>query len=253
MFGSLARAFSIIATVTGTEHWEQLRKLNAADLLVYLALARFDGRPKYSHLPPSLQHDMREFFRSYKNGCAAADKLLLTAGNHDTVDLATCTSPVGKQTPTALYVHADALHHLPPVLRVLDGCARTLVGTVPNSNVVKLYRERPIVSYLGYPGFGDDPHPTLATALTVNLQTRDIDLRDYRRSTNPPLLHRTEEFLAPDDPRRERLATITAAEVEAGLYERPELIGTLDGWRAVCARRRLPHPVQPLGPPGTTK
>lgn len=83
-----------------------------------------------------------------KNGCAAADKLLLTAGNHDTVDLATCTSPVGKQTPIALYIHTDARHHLPPVLRVLDGCARTLVGSVPNSNVVKLNRERPIVSYL---------------------------------------------------------------------------------------------------------
>lgn len=249
-FGSLARAFSIIATVTGSQHWEQLRKRNAAELLVYLALARFDGRPKYSHLPPSLQHDVRDFFRSYKNGCAAADKLLLTAGNHDTVDLATCTSPVGKQTPTALYIHTDARHHLPPVLRVLDGCARTLVGSVPNSNVVKLHRDRPTVSYLSYPGFGDDPHPTLATALTVNLQTRDIDLRDYRRSTNPPLLHRTEEFLAPDDPRRERLATITAAEVEAGLYEHPELIGTLQGWQAICARRRLVQTVQPPGPPG---
>lgn len=214
-FGSLARAFSILAAVTGAEHWEQLRKRYAADVLVYLALARFDGRPKYNHLPPSLQHDVREFFRSYKNGCTAADKLLLTAGNRDTVDLATCTSPVGKQTPTALYVHLDALHYLPPVLRVLDGCARTLVGSVSHSNVVKLYREQPIVSYLSYPGFGENPHPTLATALTVNLQTRSIDLRDYRRSTNPPLLHRTEEFLAPDDTRRERLAAITAAEVKA--------------------------------------
>lgn len=236
-FGSLARAFSIIATVTGAEHWEQLRKRNAADLLVYLALALFDGRPRFSHLPPSLQYDVREFFRSYKNGCAAADKLLLAAGNHDTVDLATCTSPVGKQTPTALYVHTDALHHLPPVLRVFDGCARTLVGSVPNTNVVKLHRDQSVVSYLAYPGFGDNPHPTLATALIVNLRTRDVDFRDYRRSTNPPLLHRTEEFLAPDDPRRERLAAITTAEVNAGLYEHPELIGTLHGWQSACARR----------------
>ncbi|WP_034274433.1 DNA phosphorothioation-associated putative methyltransferase [Haloechinothrix halophila] len=237
-FGSLARAFSIISTVTGTEHWERLRKRHAADVLGYLALARFDGRPRFSHLPESLRYDVREFFRSYKAGCAAADKLLLSAGDADTVDLATCTSPAGKQTPSALYVHTDALQHLPPVLRVLDGCARTLVGTVPNTDVIKLHRDKPIVSYLSYPGFGDRPHPTLATALTVNLRTRQADLRDYRHSPNPPILHRTEEFLAPDDPRRDRLSAITDREVRAGLYEHPELIGTLEGWRSVCESRR---------------
>lgn len=241
-FGGLARAFAVITTVTGSEHWEQLRKRHAADVLVYLALSRFDGRPRFSHLPPSLQYDVREFFRTYKNGCAAADRLLLATGQPDTVDLATCTSPIGTQTPTALYVHLDAVHHLPPVLRVLDGCARTLVGTVPGANVIKLHRERPRVTYLSYPNFGHNPHPLLATALTVNLNDLTVDLRDYRRSPNRPLLHRTEEFLAPDDPRRENLAAITEAEVNASLYEAPERIGTVDGWREQLLRHRTADP-----------
>lgn len=97
-FGSLARAFAIISAVTGTEHWEDLRTRSTADLLVFLALARFDGRPRFSYLPRPLQHDVREFVRTYKAGCDQADRLLLTSGRADTVDLATCTSPVGKQT-----------------------------------------------------------------------------------------------------------------------------------------------------------
>lgn len=233
-FGSLARAFAIISAVTGAKHWEELRVRSTADLLVYLALARFDRRPRFSYLPRALQHDVREFVHTYKVGCDRADQLLLRSGQTDTVDLATCTSPVGKQTPTALYVHHDALQVLPPVLRVLEGCARTLVGTVPGANVIKLHREHPLVSYLAYPTFGELPHPTLATALTVNLRTRTVDLRDYRRSPNPPLLHRTEEFLAPDDVRRDHLGQVTAAEIEAGLYQHPERIGTLAGWQQVC-------------------
>lgn len=243
-FGSLARAFAVISTATGTQHWEQLRERGTADLLVFLGLARFDGRPRYTHLPRALQHDVREFARTYKAACERADRLLLASGNPNIVALAVSASPVGKQTPTALYIYGDALHHIPPVLRVLEGCARTMVGTVPGANVVKLHREQPLVSYLTYPGFGDDPHPILATALTVNLRTRTVDLRDYRRSANPPLLHRTEEFLAPDDPARERLACITKAEVEAGLYMHPERIGTLVGWQSELKRCQW-HETQP--------
>lgn len=128
------------------------------------------------------------------------------------------------------------------MLRVLEGCARTLVGTVPGANVIKLHREQPLVSYLAYPMFRDQPHPTLATAVTVNLRTRTVDLRDYRRPLNPPLLHRTEEFLAPNDPRRDYLSQVTSAEIEAGLYQQPERIGTLTGWQQVCREHSWPAP-----------
>jgi DNA phosphorothioation-associated putative methyltransferase len=235
-FGSLTRAFAVINTVTGTQHWEQQREHATADLLVFLALARFDGRPRFTHLPHVLQHDIREFTGTYKAACERADRLLLSSGRSNMVALAVSASPVGKQTPTALYIHTTALDHTPPVLRVLEGCARTLVGTVPGANVIKLHRDQALVSYLTYPEFGGNPHPTLATALTVNLRTRTVDLRDYRRSNNPPLLHRTEEFLAPDDPQREPLSQVTKGEVAAGLYEYPERIGTLLGWHSELER-----------------
>jgi DNA phosphorothioation-associated putative methyltransferase len=232
--GSLARAFAIISSVTGEGHWDEVRARSMGDLLVYLALVRFGGRPRFSYLPVSLQHDVREFVGSYKAGCTRADQLLLASNRRDLVDLAISSSPVGKRTPTALYVHEDAAHLLPPVLRVLEGCGQTLVGTVPGANVIKLHRAQPVVSYLSYPDFGHRPHPTLSTALTVDLRTRTIDLRDYRHSPDPPLLHRTEEFLSPDDPRRSSLSAITKAEIDAGLYRFPERIGTVNGWLQVC-------------------
>ena len=132
------------------------------------------------------------------------------------------SSQVGKQTPSALYVHRTALGELPPVLQVYEGCARVLTGTVDGANMIKLSVTQPQVSYLRYPRFDRDAHPTLAAAVTVNLRKLTVDWRDYSQSDNPPLLHRKEEFLSRQDPRRALYERLTRAEYRAGLYDHPE-------------------------------
>ena len=55
---------------------------------------------------------------------------------------------------------------------------------------------------------------------------------DYAQSENPPVLHRKEKFLQPDDERYEKFARLTAQEEKAGLLEGTSSIGTRDGWQA---------------------
>jgi DNA phosphorothioation-associated putative methyltransferase len=57
--GSLNRAFGIIRRVTGDEAWKRIRDERSQDLLMYLALSRFDGRPRFAQLPRDLQLDVR--------------------------------------------------------------------------------------------------------------------------------------------------------------------------------------------------
>jgi DNA phosphorothioation-associated putative methyltransferase len=97
--------------------------------------------------------------------------------------------------------------------------------------MIKLSVTHPQVSYLSYPSFDRDPHPTLASAITVNLRQLAVDYRDYRSSENPPLLHRKEEFIGSDNPKRNLYSKLTKAEYRAGLYANPERIGTVRGWR----------------------
>jgi DNA phosphorothioation-associated putative methyltransferase len=85
---------------------------------------------------------------------------------------------------------------------------------------------------LTYPDFDKDPHPVLRSAIMVNLRKLTVDWRDYSRFDNPPLLHRKEEFLGKDDPKRSVYERLTRSEVKAGLYKHPERIGTLQGWQA---------------------
>ena len=145
-----------------------------------------------------------------------------------------------KLLPHALYVHYTAVGHLPPVLRVYEGCARQLAGAVDGLTLVKLFRRRPRVSYLAYDDFDRVAHPALKSTVVADLKGLDLHHRDYTRSANPPVLHRKELFVAADHPARERFARLTAREDRLGLLDATSGIGTRAGWLAVLAAAACP-------------
>jgi hypothetical protein len=63
-----------------------------------------------------------------------------------------------------------------------------------------------------------------------DLRTREIESSDYAASANPPVLHRKETFLRPDDPRRSNFDRLTRQEEPAGLLDETATIGTRAGW-----------------------
>jgi DNA phosphorothioation-associated putative methyltransferase len=174
---------------TGAEASAEIAAKRARDLLIYLALARFDGRPPLGQLPLALQRDLKALFPSYGQACKQADALLFSVGRTEQVNAACLDAPIGKKTPEALDVHISALDQLPASRRVFEGCARAYIG-VEAASIVKLARLEPRISYLSYPTFEDDPHPALVLSLSVHLQTFRVRTRDYSTFRNPPILHR---------------------------------------------------------------
>ncbi|GBE65150.1 hypothetical protein MFM001_16120 [Mycobacterium sp. MFM001] len=239
--GSVARGNHLIRHVTGDAYWERVSIQRQAELLVYIALSRFRGRPRISQLSKTLATDIKTLFGTYNTACLKADRLLLACGDPAMILVTARSSAVGKQTPTSLYVHRSALGELPPLMQVYEGCARVLSGTVASANIIKLSVTQPQVSYLSYPTFDRDAHPLLSSSVTVNLRKLTVDWRDYSASENPPLLHRKEEFVGCDDPRRELYSRLTRAEIKAGLYQNPELIGTARGWSSTLAAVNARH------------
>jgi DNA phosphorothioation-associated putative methyltransferase len=200
------------------------------DLLVYLALARFAKRPRLRKLPEDLQLDIRSFFASYDDACTEADKLLFAVGRRADLETAFSQATVGKLTGSALYVHFSAISHLPTLLRLYEGCARGYVGNIEGATIAKLHRLKPQVSYLAYPRFDDDAHPALEGSFVVGLQRLSIRYIDYAASTDPPILHRKELFVAPSYPRRELFARLTAHEERRGLLSSAAPIGSRNAW-----------------------
>jgi DNA phosphorothioation-associated putative methyltransferase len=238
-FGSIKAALAVVRRVTGNEAWKAARAAASEDLLVYMALAAFGGRPRFMRLPDDIQHDVKAFFGSYKEACGAADALLYRAGQPAEINRACQQSTLGKLTRGALYVHISALDRLSPLLRVYEGCGRALTGTVDGTTVVKLNFIEPKVSYLVYPEFDRDPHPVLAMSVRAHLQQLHVKVRDFRTWANPPILHRKEAFVACDYPARNKFARLTLQEENAGLFEDPSVIGTRDRWTDLVARKGL--------------
>lgn len=239
IFGSLRKAFRVIAYVTETKQWDAIAQERKQDLLIYLALSRFDGRPSFGQLPRELQQDVKAFFTTYKRACDNADQILFSLGQPGIVNGACIDSAIGKLTPNALYIHTSALEMLSPVLRLYEGCARGYLGHVDGANIIKLHRDEPKISYLSYPAFDDDPHPALTASLTVHLQTFRFRYNEFQSRSNPPILHRKELFLAPDHPLYARFARLTRNEERKGLYLDTSRIGTRDGWNEVLAQKGL--------------
>jgi DNA phosphorothioation-associated putative methyltransferase len=239
VFGTVKRAWKIVEKATSQEQWNDITKKRAQDLLIYLALSRFDKRPVFSNLPESMQLDIKSFFSSYTTAYKLADELLFSVGNMEVIDKACSSSTIGKLTPEALYVHISALERLSPLLRVLEGCAKGYIGQVEEANIIKFHRHEPKISYLSYPDFENDPHPALRSSMGIHLQTFRIRFRDYRSYKNPPILHRKETFLAADHPLYEKFSRLTKLEEGKGLYEDTGRIGTRDGWTEVLGAKGL--------------
>ncbi len=237
--GSVKRAFRLVNRATEPEEWSRIAEERAQDLLIYIALSRFEGRPRFSHLPRALQFDIKSFFSSYRKACEKADELLFALGAEGVIDQACIRSPIGKRTPEALYIHESALDHLSPELRIFEGCARGYLGRIEEANIIKLHRRKPRISYLAYPEFETSAHPALASSLSVDLQTFRVSIRDYRDYLNPPILHRKETFLRSDHPLHPKFERLTRIEESKGLFENASRIGTRNGWEEALRQKDL--------------
>ncbi|MCC6630154.1 MAG: DNA phosphorothioation-associated putative methyltransferase [Chloroflexi bacterium] len=238
-FGSVRAALAVVRRVTGDVSWRAAQLAATEDLTVYLALAAFGGRPRFTGLPLDIQVDVKTFFGSYKEACAAADALLFSAGDQSAIDKACRESTVGKLTPEALYVHVAALPRLSPLLRVYEGCARALTGTVDRANIIKLNRIEPKVGYHVYPGFDRDPHPALEASVRADLRRLHVKYRDFTKAENPPILHRKDAFVADDYPGRDTFARLTAQEEKLGLLTDTASIGTKERWEQVVVSKGM--------------
>lgn len=229
-FRTLARAFEVIKRSTNAGDWQEIIEKRKQDLLVYIALSRFQRRPQFTALPAELRADIKAFFGTYKQACDFGDKLLFSLGQNGTIQTACRQSLIGKFVGNALYIHTSALNELDSILRVYEGCASRTFGQLEQTTIIKFRADKPKVSYLYYPNFDKDAHPALHSSMQANLSSLYVDFRDYSSSENPPILHRKETFVDKTYPSYEKFAKLTAQEEKCGLLNEPIAIGTKRNW-----------------------
>src|SRR5260370_5317481 len=147
----------------------------------------------------------------------------------------------GKKLPVAVYIFRPRQKDVTPAL--WETLARAELAARPDQawNLLKLHTREFALTFLSYSNFDFDPHPVLAEATKINLNTGWIVRTDYRRRANPPILHRKEAFLPPDDPRIPAYAGLTKSEEKPGLYRDPSRIGLRVQWLSLLKRLGLAY------------
>ena len=144
--------------------------------------------------------------------------------------------PVGKQLPDAVYVHKTALDQIPAeLLAHIALVVKAMRFERKKWNLVKFYKRDFKITLLNYPTFFEEAYPSLKKAYTIDLERNSVRESDYKKSDNPPILHRKETFLKPDHPSVPRFREITGEGEKAGLYENVRSIGFKRNWERLIS------------------
>jgi DNA phosphorothioation-associated putative methyltransferase len=146
----------------------------------------------------------------------------------------------GKKLPTAIYICRPATDWEIPQSLSEEIRRAEIAGKPSNAwNLLKIHKNEKAFTFLTYPDFDTDPHPALAEATKININTGSVTHTDYRKRANPPILHRKETFLPKTDPRYETFARLTKQEEDAGLLKNTAQIGMRVYWLTLLKRKAL--------------
>jgi DNA phosphorothioation-associated putative methyltransferase len=213
------------------------------DLLIHLALTLFPGAPRYTTLARSIQRDIRAFFGSHASAIQEANALLFSVGNADTVRSgvnAAVAAGLGAMRDTGTFrMHAPALNRLPPVLRVLVGCAGVLRGGAEAADFIDIKMDGRRVSFIGCVD---------ATArLPICSERTRVDLGRLKVAVDHPegvVLYLKGRFLPSDTAGLAEQLTFDKRFIEAGIVDEEgrgpryaELQAMIRKWRSKSSRQ----------------
>lgn len=130
----------------------------------------------------------------------------------------------------ATYVHKSAIGFLDGIAKENVDTAQALLPTDFCWSVVKIAgKELKTISFLNYQDFASFAFPELKESCLIKLADCSCKRLQYSK-TNPPILHRKELLLAPDDPARSQFAAITEYLESLGLFKEMARMGTRVLW-----------------------
>ncbi|SEG19786.1 DNA phosphorothioation-associated putative methyltransferase [Vibrio hangzhouensis] len=138
---------------------------------------------------------------------------------------------IGKQLPDAVYIHKDAINAIPDQLqRFIPAVAQAVNLPDKQWNLIKLFKNEFRLSLLSYPDFYIDSYPALEQSLNVDLNKLSHKVTCYRSSDNPPILHRKETMVLPENDYYQHFVSLTQEGEQAGLYDNSRIIGFKRSW-----------------------
>jgi DNA phosphorothioation-associated putative methyltransferase len=188
------------------------------DLLIHLALTLFPGAPRYTTLARSIQRDVREFFGSHATAMQEANTLLFSVGNADNVrngvNVAVAAGLGAMRDARTFRFHASLINRLPPILRVLVGCAGVLRGGAEAADFIDLKMDGRRVSFIAC--------VNAASSLPVYAERTRVDLGRLKVTVDHPqgvVVYLKGRFMGSDAPGVSEQLSFDKKLIEAGIVD----------------------------------
>jgi DNA phosphorothioation-associated putative methyltransferase len=238
-FGSPQRIARLATAILDPAYLENLRRQRRDSFLIYYAATRLQGLrlPPFNLLLDETKADILSLWPTFKSAREEGEAFLFSLGNPERVQSSTYHSPVGKVVGDSLYAHRSIVDQLPSLSRLQIIGGAQIVGEI-EYDVVKLSADGRRVSFLRYPRFDVDAHPSLAHSLVIYLPKAAYNFRDFKDSDNPPILHRKDALVDETYPLYQKFHALTSQEEKKLLLSRPD-IGHKQAWEHVLEEARL--------------
>ena len=138
---------------------------------------------------------------------------------------------VGKKVSGDLYIHKSALNNLGPEEQsLLEDALAIAKNQIKASewNVARISSDT--IALLSYPGFDEEPFPSLAQSARIDMLDGGVSIRDFRSYTNPPILHRKELLVDENYPSRSDFEKLSQSLDEMDLFYDANAIGYRNQW-----------------------
>jgi DNA phosphorothioation-associated putative methyltransferase len=238
-FGSPHRIERLTLAKIDPDAFEGSRTQRREDILTYIAMIRLQGLkpPGMRSLPVTIQADLKAIWRDYGSALVDADKFLFSIGQPEQVKAVCESLSWGKLVFDDLYIHRSLEEELPALLRLIVFAGRQIVGDIDH-NVIKMSVDGRKVSFLYYENFDQEPHPALRFGIRIYLPKAAYQIRDFRDSLNPPILHRKDTLVSQTYPYYTMFRGLTLAEEAEGILSQPN-IGHQKQWAELLAAKKL--------------
>jgi DNA phosphorothioation-associated putative methyltransferase len=238
--GSLRRAERLANSCFDVQELKAAANARQEDLLVYFGLNLFNGRTRYSRLPPELQRDIKVFFGNATSVFEGGRALLFSVGKPEVINN-TCRQAAAAglgylNEGHSLQVHTSEINKLPAALRCYVGCGAKLYGDVDTADLIKIHIRSGKLTLLFYENFDSSPLPRLRERIKINMRSQRIDFFEHTADREQQLLYLKSRYLTIDYPGYEQQKKFDDTLVKLGLFDFAEYGPSADDFRSSLGR-----------------
>jgi DNA phosphorothioation-associated putative methyltransferase len=144
---------------------------------------------------------------------------------------------LGKRLPEHVYIHISGIAKLPEASRLMVAQALLVAGEF-QFELIKVAKDGLSVSLLHYPDFDTKAHPALIYSVKVHFPHMNFVFTNYKKSGNPPILHRKETCVDASYPHYQKFVKLTKMEEDYHLLGRRD-IGNKKQWENLLSEKHL--------------